>query len=270
MKNLSNKVIAITGAGSGIGRELAIQLAQKNTILALNDFNAESLAETVALLNLPKDRISQHVFDVGKLESIQNFVNNILDIHGHLDGIINNAGTTLGKIKVIDMEYDEIDWLLKINLWGVIYGTKEALPHLIARPEAFIVNISSIFGIMGVPTQSAYCISKFAVRGFTESLRMEVGKYPNLQIIQVHPGGIDTNIVTNSKIRTETAKDKLKSQFKKGAITSASDAAATIIQGIENKKTRILIGRDAKWIDFIVRLFPATYAKYLAKPPKRK
>lgn len=268
MKKLSNKVIAVTGAGSGIGRELAIQLAQKNAILALNDFNAESLAETVALLNLPKDRISQHVFDVGKLENIQNFITDIIETHGHLDGIINNAGTTLGKIKVIDMEYDEMDWLLKINLWGVIYGTKEALPHLIARPESFIVNISSIFGIMGVPTQSAYCVSKFAVRGFTESLRMEVGKYPNLQIIQVHPGGIDTNIITNSKIRTETAKDKLKSQFKKSAITSASDAAKTIINGIENKKTRILIGRDAKWIDFLVRLFPATYAKYLAKSPR--
>jgi NADP-dependent 3-hydroxy acid dehydrogenase YdfG len=270
MKNLTDKVIAVTGAGSGIGRELAIQLAKKNAILALNDFNAESLAETVALINVPKDRVSQHVFDVGELENVQNFVTDILEIHGHLDGIINNAGTTLGKIKVIDMQYDEVDWLLKINLWGVIYGTKETLPHLINRPESFIVNISSVFGIMGVPTQSAYCISKFAVRGFTESLRMEVAKYTNLQIIQVHPGGIDTNIITNSKIRTETAKEKLTAQFKKGAMTSASDAAKTIINGIQNKKTRVLIGRDAKWIDFIVRLFPTTYAKYLAKPPKKK
>ena len=263
MKNLTNKVIAITGAGSGIGRELAIQLAQKNAILALNDFNAESLTETVALLNLPKGQVSQHVFDVGKQENVKAYIEDIIDIHGHIDGIINNAGTTLGKIKVIDMEYDEMDWLLKINLWGVVYGTKEALPHLIGRPEAFVVNISSIFGIMGVPTQSAYCVSKFAVRGFTESLRMEVGKYPNLQITQVHPGGIDTNIINNSNIRTEKAKTKLKAQFQKSAITSASDAAKTIINGIERKKNRILIGRDAKWIDFLVRLFPSSYWKYL-------
>lgn len=270
MKKLTNKVIAITGAGSGIGRELAIQLAQKNAILALNDFNSESLAETVELLNLPKNQVSQHVFDVGVQEDVKTYIEDIIDIHGHIDGIINNAGTTLGKIKVIDLEYDEMEWLLKINLWGVIYGTKEALPHLIGRPEAFVVNISSIFGIMGVPTQSAYCVSKFAVRGFTESLRMEVGKYPNLQIIQVHPGGIDTNIITNSKIRTQSARNKLKNQFKKGAITSASDAARTIINGIEKRKNRILIGRDAKWVDFLVRVFPSTYWKYLAKPPRKK
>ncbi|MFT6937433.1 MAG: NADP-dependent 3-hydroxy acid dehydrogenase YdfG, partial [Saprospiraceae bacterium] len=118
MKKLTNKVIAITGAGSGIGRELAIQLAQKNAILALNDFNSESLAETVELLNLPKNQVSQHVFDVGVQEDVKTYIEDIIDIHGHIDGIINNAGTTLGKIKVIDLEYDEMEWLLKINLWG--------------------------------------------------------------------------------------------------------------------------------------------------------
>ncbi len=123
---------------------------------------------------------------------------------------------------------------------------------------------------MGVPTQSAYCASKFAVRGFTESLRMELWKYPQLHIGQVHPGGIDTNIIENSNIRTEQDRKKLKNSFKKAAITSASDAATVIIQGIEKKKNRILIGRDAKWIDFIVRLFPSSYPKILNRSPKIK
>ncbi len=270
MKDFTNKVIAITGAGSGMGRELALQLAKKNAILALNDYKAESLAETVALLGLPNNRVSQHVFDVANQTSVKTYVEDIVAIHGQIDGIINNAGTTLGKIKVIDMQYDELSWLMKINFNGVVYGTKEALPYLINRPEAFIINISSVFGIMGVPTQSAYCASKFAVRGFTESLRMELWKYPQLHIGQVHPGGIDTNIIENSNIRTEQDRKKLKNSFKKAAITSASDAATVIIQGIEKKKNRILIGRDAKWIDFIVRLFPSSYPKILNRSPKIK
>lgn len=270
MKNFNTKVIAITGAGSGIGRELAIQLATQNATLSLNDFNAESLAETVEMLQLSTNKVSQHVFDVGNQNAMKNYIEDTISIHGQIDGIINNAGTSLGKINVIDMEYDEVDFLFKVNLWGVIYGTKEALPHLINRPEAFIANVSSVFGLMGVPTQSAYCMTKFAVRGFTESLRMEVAKYPNLKIYQIHPGGIDTNIINNSKVRTEREKSKLKSNFKKSAITSAPKAAETIIKGIQKNKTRILIGRDARLIDVAVRLFPSLYQRFVNRSMKRR
>lgn len=270
MKNFKDKVIAITGAGSGIGRELAIQLAAQNATLSLNDFNAKSLTETVDLLQLPKEKVSQHVFDVGNQKAMKNYIEDTISIHGQIDGIINNAGTSLGKVKVIDMEYDEVDFIFKVNLWGVIYGTKEALPYLINRPEAFIANVSSVFGLMGVPTQSAYCMTKFAVRGFTESLRMEVGKYPNLTIYQIHPGGIDTNIIENSKIRTEQEKSKLRRNFKKSAITSAPKAAETIIKGIQKNKTRILIGRDARLIDIAVRLFPNLYQKFAIRSIKKR
>ncbi len=270
MKNLSNKVIAITGAGSGIGRELAIQLAKKGAILSLNDYNATSLAETVDLLNIDKSKVSQHVFDVGKLEAVQHYINDTITTHGQIDGIINNAGITLGRIKVNDMTYDEIDDLFQINIWGVIYGTKEALPHLIERPESFIVNLSSVFGIMGVPTQSAYCMSKFAVRGLTESLRIELSRYQNITITQVHPGGIDTNIIENSHTRTEEEKTQLKGIFKKGAKTTAAQAAATIINGIVKKKNKVLIGNDAKKIDIITRLFPTKYQKIIFAKRRKK
>lgn len=270
MKNLTNKVIAITGAGSGIGRALAIQLAQKNAILALNDYDAKSLKETIALLNLPTNRVSEHVFDVGNREQVKTYIEDIIQIHGHIDGIINNAGTSLGKIRVIDMEYDEIEWLFQVNLWGVIYGTKEALPYLINRPESFIINISSVFGIIGIPTQSAYCMSKFAVRGLTESLRMELNRFPNIHVGQVHPGGIATNIIENSKIRNEGDKTKLKKAFKKAAITTAESAANTIIRGIERKKKRILIGRDAKILDILSRIFPTFYQRFIVKSFKKR
>lgn len=269
MKNLTDKVIAVTGAGSGIGRELAIQLAAKGAILALNDYNAASLAETVALLNIDKTKVSQHVFDVGKLKAVQDYIKNTIETHGQIDGIINNAGITLGRIKVNDMTYDEIDDLFQINIWGVIYGTKEALPHLIQRPESFIVNLSSVFGMMGVPTQSAYCMSKFAVRGLTESLRMELGRYPNITITQVHPGGIATNIIENSHTRTEDEKVQLKGVFQKSAKTTAKQAAATIINGIEKKKDRVLIGSDAKKIDIITRLFPTKYQRIFGRRKKK-
>lgn len=270
MKKFKDKVIAITGAGSGIGRELAIQLAAQKATLSLNDFNKKSLQETVDLLQLPKEKVSQHVFDVGNQNAMKSYIEDTISIHGQVDGIINNAGTSLGKVKVIDMEYDEIDFLFKVNLWGVIYGTKEALPYLIHRPEAFIANVSSVFGLMGVPTQSAYCMTKFAVRGWTESLRMEVAKYPNLQIYQIHPGGIDTNIIDNSKIRTEQEKSKLRHNFKKSALTSAPKAAEMIIKGIQQNKTRILIGRDAKLIDIAVRLFPNLYQKFAIRSIKKR
>ncbi|MGB1120733.1 MAG: SDR family NAD(P)-dependent oxidoreductase [Saprospiraceae bacterium] len=270
MKDFNDKVIAITGAGSGIGRELAKQLAAQNATLSLNDFSAERLAETVDLLQLPKEKISQHVFDVGNQNAMKHYIEDTISIHGQIDGIINNAGTSLGKVKVIEMEYSEVDFLFKVNLWGVIYGTKEALPYLIRRPEAFIANVSSVFGLMGVPTQSAYCMTKFAVRGFTESLRMEVARHSNLKIYQIHPGGIDTNIIENSKIRTEAEKLKLKRNFKKSAITSAAKAAEIIIDGIQKNKTRILIGRDAKLIDMATRLFPSLYHKFVMRSIRKR
>lgn len=264
MKISAGQVAAITGAGSGIGRALAIQLAARGCKVAVADVNAEQLLETAALVNSEGGTCSTHVVDVANREAVESFAADVVEEHGGVNLVINNAGVTLidSADKVL---YSDFEWIMNINFWGVVYGSKAFLPYLREADAAHIVNLSSLFGLMSLPLQSAYNASKFAVRGFTEALKMELAGSP-IGVSCVHPGGIKTSIATNSRIGEEAlsvSREELLSEFDKAAITTAERAAELIIRGIEKDKRRILIGRDAKIMDWIVRHFPSTYEKVM-------
>lgn len=271
MKNLKGKVAVITGAGSGMGKELAIQLAEMGTKVAINDWNGENLATTTASIKNSGGTVISKRFDVANREAVYAFKDEVLATFGQVDIVINNAGIALPSYSIEDVPYDEFEKLININLWGVIYGTKAYLPYLQTRPEGSIVNFSSVFGIMGFPTQGAYCAAKFAVRGFTEALRSELqAQGSNVVPCSIHPGRIFTNIVRNVKhkpgtISEEERQEMIKNFDEGGEGTTAADAAKQIIKAIQKKKTRLLIGKDARFIDRIVRLLPTGYAKILLR-----
>ena len=267
MKNISGKTAVITGAGSGIGRALAVQMAAEGAKVLITDYDEASLNETLALVEAANGDAKAYVFDVADRQAFHDFAEAVVLEHQHIDILINNAGVALGRISILKASYDELEWIININLWGVIHGTKAFLPHLLKRPESALVNISSVFGITGIPLQAPYCTTKFAVRGFTESLRMELMRpYPNISVSCVHPGGIKTNIVRNSRDTNQANKEKLIKEFDRNmAKTTAEDAAAQIIDGIKRKKARILIGSDARMMDRLARWFPVNYMSMFTK-----
>jgi butyryl-CoA dehydrogenase len=264
MKISAGHVAAITGAGSGIGRALAIQLAGRGCKIAAADINAEQLLETAALVKAAGAACSTHVFDVADRDAVEGFAADVVKEHGGVNLVINNAGVTL--IDSADkVSYSDFEWIMNINFWGVVYGSKAFLPYLREAETAHIVNVSSLFGMMSAPLQSAYNASKFAVRGFTEALKMELAGSP-IGVSCVHPGGIKTSITANSRISEEAltvSKEQVFADFDKLAINTAERAAEVIIRGVKKNKRRILIGRDAKIMDWIVRHFPNSYEKLL-------
>ncbi|CCK75944.1 Putative short chain dehydrogenase [Oleispira antarctica RB-8] len=265
MKSFSNKVAVITGAGSGIGRALAQELSSEGALLALSDVNLKGLEETQASLS-GKSKVLITQLDVSDRSAFENYTQTVINEFGHADMLFNNAGVALSQT-VENCSYDDFEWIMNINFWGVVYGTKSFLPHLLTRPEAAIINISSIFGIIALPTQSQYNAAKFAVRGFTESLRQEV-KDSNLYVGCVHPGGIKTNIVVNGRMHTSMVGEQSHTQqieeFNKMARTTPTLAAQTILKGVRKDKRRILIGQDAKFMDRLQRLFPEKYTGILS------
>lgn len=271
MDSFKDKVVVITGAASGIGQELGIQLAAKGAITVLSDVNEKGLKETEALIVKNGGRAYLNITNVASKEEVYALADEVMRVHGKVDVVINNAGVALGLMSIEEVSYEEMEWLLGINLWGVIYGTKAFLPHLKTRPAASIVNISSVFGLSGIPGQGTYCVSKFAVRGFTESLRAELLDQKNMHVMVVHPGGIKTNIARNARHRQIDEKEKMKfgDRFEQNAQTTSKEAARQIIRGIERKKNRIRIGKDALMMDRIYRLAPiravAIFAKMLRK-----
>lgn len=260
MQSFANKVVVITGAASGIGRALAQQLSRDGAHLALSDVDMSGLEETQASLS-GSGKVTLHTLDVADRNAWESYADVVVSEHGQVDAIINNAGVALSET-IEKMSYEDMEWIVGINFWGVVYGTKTFLPHLKQRPEAAIINISSIFGIIALPTQGAYNATKFAVRGFTESLRQEL-KDTNVMVTTVHPGGIKTNIVRNGRMKTSLTGDKSLEQqaeeFAKMAKTTPPQAAQTIIDGTLKGKRRILIGADAKAMDRTQRLFPIKY-----------
>ena len=271
MKNFKDKVAVITGAGSGMGRELALQFAAKGAKVAINDWNHDTLNETLAMVKEQGGEGIARRFDVSDKEAIYNFAKEVISYFGHVDIVINNAGFTLPARSLEHSEYEDFEKLIGVNMWGVIYGTKAFLPHLKTRPEAVVMNTSSVFGIFAYPTQGPYCTAKFAVRGFTETLRLELETegVDNVQVCCIHPGGIKTGIVTNiDHSKSELTKAEIAEgakNFNDMAPTTAADAAGQIIRAIERKNPKLLIGRDAKFMDFIARLFPTKYGKILLK-----
>ena len=268
MKDLKDKVVVITGVGSGIGRALAMNLSKRNARLALNDINQDNLDETVRLCSEGTEILS-YAFDVSSKEEWKVFRDKVVDKYGQVDVVINNAGVALGNYTIDEVSLEDFEWLMGINFWGMVYGTKYFLEDLKARTSSAVVNISSVFGLAGVSRNGPYCASKFGIRGFTETLRMEAKvSYPQLQVHTVHPGGIKTNIARkapwNPIYTTEEKEEQLK-DTEDAFITTPEEAANTIIKGIRSNRSKILIGKDAWVLDKIVRLFPVGYTNMISK-----
>jgi NAD(P)-dependent dehydrogenase (short-subunit alcohol dehydrogenase family) len=256
MRDIHGAVAVITGAGSGIGRGLAVELSSAGAELALADVNSAGLEETRKLLGPAKARTYRT--DVSSAPAVETFANQVRQDFGRASILINNAGValygTFAEVSLADME-----WLFNINYWGVVYGCKFFMPLLEQEPEAHIVNISSVFGLIGPPGQAAYSSSKFAVRGFSEVLRMELAA-TNIHVTCVHPGGIKTPIAQSARIgahaSAEMAAQDL-ARFHKLTPTTPEEAAKVIVRGILANKPRVLIGPDARRIDRLQRITPA-------------
>jgi short-subunit dehydrogenase len=268
---------AVTGASSGIGRALALELSRRGCDLALADRDEAGLKALATEIGNGRT-VSVHRVDVGEPRDIALFAQAATAAHPSLNLLINNAGVALlGQFEEIDQA--QMEWLFNINFWGVVHGTRAFLPHLKTKPEAHIVNLSSIFGIVAPPGQSAYAAAKFAVRGFSESLRHELAVAGSaVKLSVVHPGGVATNIARNSRTGTGVTDNARRSQsierFEQAARTTPKAAALRIIKGIENNEPRILIGNDARFMDILQRLRPGTYwaplQRRLEKMAKRK
>ena len=269
MNGFNGKVCVVTGAGSGIGRGLALELAGRGARLALSDIKGETVAETVEqCLRRGAPEAEAYTFDVADRAAVDAHAAAVMERFGTANLVVNNAGVALAK-DVIDTPVEDYEWIMGINFWGVLYGSKAFLPHLIASGDGHLVNISSVFGIFAVPGQSGYNAAKFAVRGFTEALRQEmlVAGHP-VGVSCVHPGGIRTNIARDARTDQATPQE-LDDQFKKIARTSPEKAAQTIIKGVEKKRARILIGPDAEVLDLMTRALGSKYQALVWRSAKR-
>jgi len=256
MKQLGQRVAVVTGAGSGIGRATSVLLAEKGCRLAIADVNQAGLDETAQLIRGKGASVSAHLVDVSDRARVEAFASEVWKEHGAAHILINNAGVSVNA-KFQDQSLEDFEWLMGINFWGVVYGCKFFLPHLLRADEAHIVNISSVFGLVGVPQQSSYCASKFAVRGFTESLRAEL-RGTHVGITTVHPGGIATNIAAASRVagdeKVRASHERAVKMFRK--MMPATEAARQIVQGITDKRTRVLITRESHFLDLARRVAP--------------
>lgn len=267
MKNFKDKVCIVTGAGSGIGRSLSLQLAEQGAKLAISDVNQTALDETIGMLKLDDAHLLSMQVDVSKKDQMQAFADAVDKKYGLADMIVNNAGVALSQT-VEDTTYEDFEWLMDINFWGVVHGTKLFLPLLKRSDDSAVVNISSVFGLVGIPTQGAYNASKFAVKGYTEALRLEL-KNTNVTPITVHPGGIKTNIAKSGRFyrgaKPSHSKKDVVALFDKLTFTTPDVAAATILNGVKKKKLKILIGKDAYLFDWAGRWLPESYHRIVEK-----
>jgi NAD(P)-dependent dehydrogenase (short-subunit alcohol dehydrogenase family) len=263
---LSDGVAVVTGAGSGIGRALAQQLAAAGSALAIADIDEAGLLQTTQSLTKSSALITTHVVDVAKEGSVKSFASEVNARHGRVTLLINNAGVSLhGDFEEVSL--DDFRWLMNINFWGTVYGVKYFLPMLKREARAHIVNLSSVFGLIAPAGQVPYAASKFAVRGFTEALRHEL-QGSSVSVSCVHPGGIRTPIARHSRLGAATPLAKREeniARFERLARTPPEAAAVKILRGVERSSPRILIGGDAYFIDYCQRLRPASYWKSLAR-----
>ncbi|HXL47395.1 MAG TPA: SDR family NAD(P)-dependent oxidoreductase [Xanthobacteraceae bacterium] len=270
MTTIRGAAAAVTGAASGIGRALALELAARGCDLALADRDEAGLQAVAAEIAKTQSRkVTVHRVDVGEASEIDAFAQAAIAGHPGLNIVVNNAGVALlGQFTEIDQA--QMEWLININFWGVVHATRAFLPQLARKPEAHIVNLSSIFGIVAPPGQSAYAASKFAVRGFSESLRHELQMAESpVRVSVVHPGGVATNIARNSRTGVGVTDNERRAQaierFDTVAKTTPAAAALRIIKGIEKNQPRILIGNDARMMDLLQRSLPGTYWAVLAR-----
>jgi len=264
--------VAITGAGSGIGRALALQCAKLGAQLAISDINLEQLNETKSLILSahPDTKVLCTQLDVAQQQDIVHWSQQVLEHYGQVNVIINNAGVALSA-SVEGTSKEDLEWLMNINFWGVVNGTRAFLPLLKKASWGHVVNVSSLFGLVSLPNQSAYNAAKYAVRGYTESLRTEMlTEKSDVQVSCVHPGGIKTNIANKARYSGQVGRsvsvEKQKNLFNDSlARTTAEQAANIIIKGINKNKPRILVGPDAKFLDLLQRFLPSRYQKIVAK-----
>ncbi len=257
--NIESKVFVVTGGGSGIGRALTLSLVRKGARVAAVDINEKTLQETVELAGELKDRISIHVLNIADQTAVEALPQAVIAAHQTVDGIINNAGVIQKFVRFKDLAISEVERMININFYGTIYMTKAFLPHLLNRPEASIVNVSSMGGFLPVPGQALYGASKAAVKLFTEGLHSELSG-TNVHVTIVFPGAIETNITANSGVATPSTGSGEQKRMK---TTPASVAAETIIRGIERNSYRVLVGPDAKLMDFLSRAAPRQAAKFI-------
>ena len=264
--NLKDRVAVITGAGSGIGRATALSLARRGCHLALADINAAGLAESQAQVLSAGARVSSHRLDVADREAVAALPADILATHGRVDLLVNNAGVALGG-NFEQVSEADFDWLFEINFHAVVRMTRAFLPLLRASDDARIVNISSVFGLISPPGQSAYSASKFAVRGFSNALRHELSG-TRVGVSVVHPGGVATAIVRNARVSAGTSAEEKRRRLalaEKLLRLPPTMAAEIIVRGIEKRRARILVGREAVFIALIERLFPVRYWSVLGR-----
>jgi short-subunit dehydrogenase len=262
MKQYNDLVAVVTGAASGIGKALAMKLAEKGCHLALADKDMQGLEKLKQQIEAKGVECFIANLDVSDNQAFITFAQQTNEKFNRIDMLFNNAGVSLID-SVENQTLEDFHWIMNLNVWGVVHGTNAFLPYLKASPSANVVNISSLFGLLSLPLQSAYNSSKYAVRGFTEALKMEMAG-SNLDVHCVHPGGIKTNITNNAKVATNAIpKSQLIADFNKQAKTTAEQAADIILVGIEKKQRRILVGEDAILLDGVVREFPDTYEDIL-------
>ena len=271
MKGFDGKVAVVTGAGSGIGQALAIELGRSGAKLAISDVDTDGLATTEERLTAIGARVKADRLDVTEREAFALYADAVKDHFGTVNQVYNNAGISfMGSIEA--SQFKDIERVMDVDYWGVVNGTKIFLPHLIASGDGHVINVSSVFGLLAVPGQGAYNAAKFAVRGFTEALRQEmlVAGHP-VKVTCVHPGGIKTAIARNSAAVEGVDQEELAKYFdKRLASTSAQKAARVILDGVRRNKPRVLVGSDAKALDLLARVTGAGYQRVVAKVTSRQ
>ncbi|MFW0784248.1 SDR family NAD(P)-dependent oxidoreductase [Gordonia sp. CPCC 206044] len=266
MKDFRDKVVVITGAGSGMGRDLAVKLGREGAKLAISDMNPEGLAATEKLVRETGAQVHAQILNVAEREAVLEYADTVVKHYGKVNVIFNNAGIAHhGEIE--RTEFKDIERVMDVDYWGVVNGTKAFLPHIIASGDGHIVNTSSLFGLLAEPGQAAYNSAKFAVRGFTESLNQEmiVAKHP-VKVTCVHPGGIKTAIARNATTSGDHDQRQTAEFFDKYLARMTSEKAADIIlDGVRKNKARVLVGADAKFLDVWVRIVASHYQWVSAK-----
>ncbi len=275
MKDFQDRVVAVTGAASGIGRALAVECAARGARLALSDIDEEGLAETADRVAAHGVQVDSWVVDVADRGAVEDWADEVVERFGRVNVIVNNAGVSV-TCSIEELSYEDFEWLMSINFWGVVHGTKAFLPHLRASGEGHVVNMSSIFGVIAQPSQAAYNAAKFAVRGFTESLRaeLELTDAP-VSATSVHPGGVKTNIVRSSRVGEtgpiNRSRDDLIAEFDEElARISPAEAARQILKAVRRDKRRVMVGNDAKALDILQRLMPSGYIGGLVRLMRRR
>lgn len=276
MRSFKDKVAAITGAASGMGRELALELARRGAHLALSDVNEEGLTAVATLAREFGVHVTQTRLDVSDRGAVQAWADAVVHEHGKVNLIFNNAGVALGST-LEGASYEDFEWVMNINFWGVVYGSKAFLPHLRASGDGHIINVSSLFGLLTVPGNGCYNASKFAVRGFNECLRQELELTgAPVSLTSVHPGGIKTNIAQSARVSDNLvgllARDaqSARDDFDKLFVTSAARAAQIILRAVEKNRRRVLVGPDARLLDLLVRLLPSLHQRLITAVARRR